>query len=143
MSISALPVIARVLMDLNIYRSAVGTVTMGAAFGDNLVGAIIFAITLGLMGDGTLSPMKIATTIVLAVGFAVAMLTVVRGCVHRVLPWIEDPPGRSLGVLEFALSLTLLTAAFGEWLGVHAILGAFLVGVVVGDSRIFATIPVR
>ena len=40
MSISALPVIARILMDLNIYRTNVGVVTIGAAFGNNLVGAI-------------------------------------------------------------------------------------------------------
>src|SRR6267143_2512826 len=135
--ISALPVIARVLMDLNIYRTNVGMVTIGAAFGDNLVGAIIFAIILGMVGGGPLSTSKIAATVVMALGFTAAMLTVVRWCVHRVLPWIEDHTRRSNGVLAFALSLTLIGAALSEWLGIHAVLGAFLVGVVVGDSSHF------
>jgi Kef-type K+ transport system membrane component KefB len=137
MSISALPVIARVLMDLNIYRTNVGTVTIGAAFGDNLVGAIMFTIILGMTREGSLAPGRIATTVALAVGFTALMLTVVRGCVHRVLPWIEDRRRRAGGVLEFALMLTLLGAALSEWLGLHAVLGAFLVGVVIGDSSHF------
>jgi Kef-type K+ transport system membrane component KefB len=124
-------------MDLNIYRTNVGTVTIGAAFGDNLAGAIMFAIILGVTRDGSVSAGSVAATVGLAVGLAVLMLTVVRGCVHRVLPWIEAQRGPSVGVLEFALTLALLGSAFSEWLGLHAVLGAFLVGVVIGDSSHF------
>ena len=137
LSISALPVIARVLMDLNIYRTKVGMVTIGAAFGNNLAGAITFAVILGMMGASAPSGWRIGGLILMALGFTAAMLTAVRWCVHRILPWVEAHMSRSSGVLGFALSFALLGAAFSEWLGIHAILGAFLVGVVVGDSSHF------
>ena len=137
LSISALPVIARVLMDLNIYRTRVGEVTIGAAFGDNLFGTIMFATILGVMGAEAQSAWGIGARVLVTLGFAAVMLTVVRGGVHRALPWIETHMSRSSGVLGFALCLTLLGAALSEALGVSAILGAFLVGVVVGDSTHF------
>ena len=136
LSISALPVIARVLMDLNIYRTRVGAVAIGAAFGDNLFGTVMFATILGLMGAQAQNGWVIGARALVALGFAALMLTVVRGSVHRALPWIETHMSRSSGV-GFALCLTLLGAALSEALGVHAILGAFLVGVVVGDSTHF------
>src|ERR1043165_182008 len=49
MSISALPVIAKTLMDLNLYRTDIGMIVIAAAIFDDLTGWFIFAIVLGLM----------------------------------------------------------------------------------------------
>src|SRR5690606_11895327 len=51
LSISSLPVIAKTLMDLNLYRSDFGMVIISAAIYNDLLGWIIFAIILGMMGD--------------------------------------------------------------------------------------------
>ena len=53
LSISALPVIAKTLMDMDLYRSDLGMVVVSAAIFNDLVGWIVFAVILGLMGDGT------------------------------------------------------------------------------------------
>jgi mannitol/fructose-specific phosphotransferase system IIA component (Ntr-type) len=63
------------------------------------------------------------------------MLTVVRWLIHRVLPWIHAHTSWPGGVLGFALALALVAAAFTEWIGIHAIFGAFLAGIAIGDSR--------
>ena len=53
LSISALPVIAKILIDLNLLRSEMGTVVMSSAMFDDLVGWILFSMILGMMNGGT------------------------------------------------------------------------------------------
>jgi Kef-type K+ transport system membrane component KefB len=134
LSISALPVIARTLMDLNLYRSDLGMIIVAAAICNDLAGWIIFAMILGMMEHQSGHGMGIGQTIVLTLGFAAGMLTLGRGLIHRILPWVKAHTSWPGGVLGFALGLALLAAAFTEYIGVHAIFGAFLVGVAIGDS---------
>jgi Kef-type K+ transport system membrane component KefB/mannitol/fructose-specific phosphotransferase system IIA component (Ntr-type) len=134
LSISALPVIAKLLMDLNLYRSDVGMMIVSAAVLNDLIGWIIFATILGLMGGTGNHGGNIGLTITLTLGFATGMLTLGRWLIHRSLPYIQAYSHGPGGVLSFALSLALFGAAFTEWVGVHAIFGSFLVGVAVGDS---------
>jgi len=135
LSISALPVIAKTLMDLNLYRSDLGMLVVAAAVFNDLVGWIIFAVILGMLGTGPAHELSIAQTIGLTLAFALVMLTVVRWLIHRVLPWIHAHTSWPGGVLGFALALALVAAAFTEWIGIHAIFGAFLAGIAIGDSR--------
>lgn len=154
LSISALPVIAKTLLDLGLYRSDMGMLVIAAAVLNDLVGWIIFAILLGVMGTpaghgvgdmlfsalgvtlpaGAGHTLNLAATVSLTLLFAVLMLTVGRGIIHRALPYLQAHTTWPGGVLSFALALALLAAAFTEWIGVHAIFGSFLVGVAVGDS---------
>jgi mannitol/fructose-specific phosphotransferase system IIA component (Ntr-type) len=67
--------------------------------------------------------------------FAALLLTVGRWVIHRILPWIQAHTGWPGGVLSFALTAALFCAALTEWMGVHAIFGAFLFGVALGDSN--------
>ncbi len=135
LSISALPVIAKTLMDLNLYRSDLGMLVVAAAVFNDLVGWIVFAIILGLLGTGPDPAMSIGQTIFLTLFFALFMLTVARWLINRALPWIHAHASWPGGVLGFALALALISAAFTEWIGIHAIFGAFLAGVALGDSR--------
>lgn len=134
LSISALPVIAKTLMDLNLYRSDLGVVVVSAAVINDLFGWIVFAVVLGMMGGGAGHDSHIGTTILLTLLFAAGMLTAGRWLIHRVIPYVQVYTRWPGGVLSFALALALFGAAFTEWIGIHAIFGAFLVGVAIGDS---------
>jgi Kef-type K+ transport system membrane component KefB/mannitol/fructose-specific phosphotransferase system IIA component len=134
LSISALPVIAKTLMDLNLYRSDLGMLVVAAAVLNDLVGWIIFAVILGMLGTDP-AALGIGQTIWLTLGFALVVLTVFRWAFNRALPWIQAHTSWPGGVLGLALSLALMAAAFTEWIGIHAIFGTFLVGVALGDSR--------
>lgn len=134
MSISALPVIAKTLMDIDLYRSDLGMVVISAAIFNDLVGWIVFAVVLGLMGSPSGSGNGILLTIVLTLAFAGAMLTMGRWLIHKALPFVQAYTRWPSGELSFAVILAFLGATFTEWIGIHAIFGAFLVGAAIGDS---------
>lgn len=133
-SISALPVIAKTLMDMNLYRSDLGMVVISAAVFNDLVGWLAFAVVLGLMGSVPGHGNHILLTISLTLAFAGVVLTLGRWLIHRALPFLQAYTTWPGGVLGFALTLALLGAAFTEWIGIHAIFGSFIVGIAIGDS---------
>jgi Kef-type K+ transport system membrane component KefB/mannitol/fructose-specific phosphotransferase system IIA component (Ntr-type) len=136
LSISALPVIARILMDLNLLRTEMGTVIISSAMFDDLVGWILFSFVLGMMhppaggsiGDG------IKHTIVLVLLFVGGTLTLGRWLIDKILPILQAHTSWPGGVLGFIFTLTMAGAAFTEYAGIHAVFGAFVVGIAVGES---------
>jgi Kef-type K+ transport system membrane component KefB/mannitol/fructose-specific phosphotransferase system IIA component (Ntr-type) len=134
LSISALPVIAKILMDLNLLRSEMGTVVMSSAMFDDLVGWILFSMILGMMSGGGTSMAGVKRTIVLVLAFVVLALTVVRWLIDKLLPHIQAHTSWPGGVLGFIFTLTLAAAAFAEYAGIHAVFGAFIIGIAVGES---------
>jgi Kef-type K+ transport system membrane component KefB len=137
MAITALPVIVRILMDLNIFRSKMGLLVVASAMVDDLVGWLIFSVILGLIGKGGGS-MPLINTIILTIGYAAFMLTIGRGLLNRILPWVNKKLAWPGGVLSISLALCFLAGAFTEYIGIHAIFGAFIMGVALGDSEHFS-----
>ncbi len=137
MAITALPVIVRILMDLNIFKSRMGMLIVASAMVDDVVGWLVFSVILGMIGKhgGALS---VYYTIILTIGFVVFMLTIGRGLLNRVLPWVNKKMAWPGGVLSLSLALCFLGAAFTEYIGIHAVFGAFIVGVALGDSEHFS-----
>lgn len=134
LSISALPVIAKTLIDLGMYRSDFGMLIVAAAVVDDLVGWIVFAMVLGMMGAQHVSGFSVPVTIALTLAFAGGMLTAGRWLIHRVLRWTQAHTTWPAGVLSLSVSLALFGAAFTEWIGIHAVFGSFMAGVALGDS---------
>jgi Kef-type K+ transport system membrane component KefB len=134
LSISALPVIAKILMDLSLLRSEMGTVVMSSAMFDDLVGWILFSMILGMMHGGDASFSGVKRTIVLVIGFVFLSLTVVRWLIDKALPRIQAHTSWPGGVLGFIFTLTLGAAAFAEFAGIHAVFGSFIMGIAVGES---------
>lgn len=134
LSISALPVIAKTLMDLNLYRSDLGMVVIAAAVLNDLIGWLAFALILGLAGSGASHGLPVGWAILSTLAFTGLVLTVGRWAIHRSLPWIQAHTVWPGGVLGTAVFLGFLGAAMTQWIGIHAIFGSFLVGVAIGDS---------
>ncbi|MGD0403564.1 MAG: cation:proton antiporter [Candidatus Acidiferrales bacterium] len=134
LSISALPVIAKILMDLNLLRTEMGTVVMSSAMFDDLVGWILFSMILGMMNAGPHSLDGVKRTILLVGAFTLLALTVVRWLIDKILPFIQAHTSWPGGVLGFIFTLTLAGAAFAEFAGIHAVFGAFITGIAVGES---------
>jgi Kef-type K+ transport system membrane component KefB len=133
MAVSALPVITRILMDLNLFKTKIGMIIIAAAIFDDLTGWLIFSFVLSLMGqEGEIT--NIWFTIGMILGFGLFMLIVGRWIINHVLPWIQKNMSWPGGVLSISLGFCFLGAAFTEYIGLHAILGAFIVGIALGDS---------
>lgn len=135
MSISALPVIARTLMDLNLYRSELGMITIAAAVLNDLIGWLVFAVILALFGIGHTGASGIAATLIMTILFSAAMLTIGRKIIDKALTWVQAYLSWPAGTLGFVLVFTFLSAAAAEAIGIHAIFGSFLAGVALGDSK--------
>ncbi len=134
MAITALPVIARILMDLNIFKTRMGMLIISSAMINDLIGWLIFSVVLAMIGKGHQN-INIWYTIMLTCGFTVLMLTVGRGIINRVLPWVNKRLAWPGGLLSLSLAFCFIAAAFTEYIGIHAIFGAFILGVALGDSE--------
>jgi len=62
-------------------------------------------------------------------------LTIGRGLLNRILPWVNKKLAWPGGLLSLALALCFLAAAFTESIGIHAVFGAFIIGIALGDSE--------
>ncbi len=137
MSITALPVIVRILMDLNLFKSRIGLLIVTSAMIDDTVGWIIFSVILGMIGKHGES-FSVVYTIALTITFVLVTLTLGRGLLNRALPWVNRKLAWPGGVLSLSLALSFLAAAFTEYIGIHAVFGAFIIGVALGDSEHFS-----
>jgi Kef-type K+ transport system membrane component KefB len=134
MAITALPVIARILMDLGIFKTRMGMLVISSAMINDLIGWLIFSVVLGMIGKGH-QTISLGNTILLTIGFTFVMLTFGRALINRMLPWVNKRLAWPGGVLSLSLALCFLAASFTEYIGIHAIFGAFILGVALGDSE--------
>lgn len=133
LSISALPVIVRILMDMNLFKTPIGMLIIASAMFNDLLGWLIFSMILSLAGneDAGVGP---GYTLAYIMGFGLLMLTLGKKIINRLLPWMQNKLSWPGGVLSFSLGLCLLCAAFTQSINIHAILGAFIAGIAIGDS---------
>jgi Kef-type K+ transport system membrane component KefB len=134
LSISALPVIARILMDLNLMKTEVGMIVMGAATVNDLIGWSLFALVLSSFAPQSVLRLPAYATFVLVLAIFVLMLTVGRTVGRKAQDWLKSHlpwPGAFLGL---TIVFVLLMAALMELIGVHAVFGAFLVGTALSQN---------
>ena len=135
LSITALSVIVKVLMDLNIIRTKVGGLVLTAAMIDDFLGWILFSIIIQMMNakasDASFSSILM---VLIFVGF---MMTAGRWLINKILGFAAKYLAPPSGVITVGICLCMLGAVFTEYLGIRGIFGAFLVGVAVGDSEHF------
>lgn len=135
LSITALPVIARTLMDLGLFKSNVGMLIIASAMIDDVLGWVFFSLVLGMLNASSgHAGQHIEYTIIGTVLFAILMLTLGRRLFNRILPWVNKQVSFPGGILSFSITLGFLGASFTEAIGIHAIFGAFIVGIALGDS---------
>jgi len=132
-SITALPVVARTLMDLKIFKSKIGSLIVASAMFNDLIGWIIFSVILGLVGSHS-TAFGFSEVIIYLSAFILIALTIGRKILNYVIPIIYKKTINPGGILNFVFILGFLGAAFTEFIGIHAIFGAFIIGIAIGDS---------
>ena len=138
MSISAVPVIAKVLMDLKLIRRDIGQITLAAGMTDDTIGWILLSVVSGLAQSGTFNFGTVLTSVGSAVLFLGVAFTVGRTVIDQVLRWVDDYIGGATASLSALLILSLGAAALTHNLGLEAALGAFVLGILAGQSRRFS-----
>ena len=126
---SANPVLGRILMDLGLLNGDIGKLCMTATVFDDLVNWALFAVILSEIapsGPGSAANLPLTVGLVLLV-FAV-ILGVGRRVGPRALCWIKENLAWPSGYIAATAVVILVAASLTERLGIHAFLGAFLVG---------------
>jgi len=134
LSISALPVIARMLMETHLIDTKIGATVMASAMANDVIGWSLFALILHDLKPGQPEG-NLAVALVLVLGFAAVILGVGRWLLQPLLhqaQYFKDWPG---GLLTFLAALVVIAAVGAEGVGIHGIFGAFLVGVAFGHDR--------
>lgn len=130
MSVTAFPVLARILTERNMHRTETGALALACAAVDDVLAWTLLAVVIAIApkpDDYMTGP---SWLVALAIPFAVFMLIVVRRQLER-LPRAYEAAGRlTPGILAFVLFGLLTSAAMTEYLGIHFIFGAFLFGAV-------------
>lgn len=133
---SANPVIARILMDLDLLKGDLGTMIMTATIVDDLVNWTLFAIILADIapssGAAVIPTGGIGTTIVVVLLFFVLILGVGRKIGPPALAWARKRLPWPSGFIALTAVVILAAGTLSEALGIHAFLGAFLAGVALG-----------
>lgn len=129
---SANPVIARILMDLGLLKGEIGTLIMTATIVDDLVNWTLFAIVLSQISPVHPSTQELGLTIVTVVLFFVAILGLGRWLGERALRWVRSRVTWPSGFIAVTSMAILIAGSISEALGVHAFLGAFLLGASLG-----------
>ncbi len=128
MAISAMPVIARILIDLRLTQRNLGIVILTAGVVDDTAGWLILSMIVGSASSGAVSLSDLGRTLGLTVAFLAAMALLVfplaRGALWLSTRWMRTGDAG----LVLILVLALFSAAATEKIGVHAVFGAFVCG---------------
>jgi Kef-type K+ transport system membrane component KefB len=127
MSITAFPVLARILHDLRLTKTDLGVVALTCAAVDDVTAWCLLALVIGVVEA---TPGEAVLPIVLTLVFIVVMFSVVRPVMARVLHALDER-GPSPGHVSLVVAGLLSSALVTEAIGVHAIFGAFLFGVTI------------
>ncbi len=138
MSITAIPILGRIMIELNINRTLVGSLTISAAAMDDVVGWTILAFVTAIVRS-TLDPVNMAIMVGSLIAYGLIMALVVR---PQLIRWtarkLKENNGRiSLDTLAIVLILIFLSAAATNKIGIFSIFGGFMMGAILYDQHEF------
>ncbi len=139
LGISALPVIAKILSDLDLMRRNIAQVLLAAAMANDIAGWILLGIVAGLAQSGALDAGRLAFTVAgLALFLGLAFTLGQRG-VDALLETVTRRRWGVSGSLTAVLLVALAAGATTHAIGLEAVFGAFIAGIVLGRSRFHDT----
>ncbi len=136
MTISAMPIAARALHDLKLSKTDLGFLIMSALSVNDIIGWLLFTLVLGFFTQAVLDAAKIVLILSATIGFTVFCLTIGRYFASFVINKIKEKQLPQPGVsLTFICLLGLLCGAVTQKIGIHALFGFFIAGVMAGGAK--------
>ncbi len=135
MSVTAFPVLARILAERNLLATKVGVVTVTCAAVDDVTAWCILAAVIALVRAS--GAQGVLLTLVGTVAFIAVLYVAVRPALRRLEAYYNSRGRLTQGTLAVVFLLLLASAWTTEWLGIHALFGAFAIGVVMPKDRDF------
>ena len=134
MAISALPVIARILLDLNLIKRNLGIVILSASVVDDTMGWLILSVIAGIAKEGDIRASSVLLSICATGTFIVLCYYLLRPILKGLMKAVDTRSTLDHSDLTVILILTLLCAATTEAIGIHAAFGAFVAGLLIRQA---------
>ncbi|MBN2534527.1 MAG: cation:proton antiporter [Spirochaetales bacterium] len=136
MTISAMPIASRILHDLNLLKTDLGYLTMSALAVNDIIGWALFTIILGLFAQSVFNIQNVLIILLVTIGFSFLALTAGRFLSNKSIDFFRKKnlpePASSF---TFACLVGVVFGAITQKIGIHALFGFFIAGVVVGEAR--------
>ena len=136
LSISSVKIVAMIVREVGFLRRTVGQVIIAAAIIDDTIGWIIMSVVFGLALHGAIDLASLVKSLVGTAIFLVVSFTIGRRLVFWAIRWVNDRFVSELPVITAILVITGIMALTTDAIGVHTVLGAFIAGILVGQSPI-------
>ncbi|KAL5357348.1 Sodium/hydrogen exchanger family-domain-containing protein [Aspergillus floccosus] len=137
MAITAFPVLCRILTELKLLRTNVGVIVLSAGVGNDVVGWILLALCVALVNAG--SGLTALWVLLVAVGYVLVLVLAFRPLFLRFLVRTGSlQKGPSQSVVALTLLIALASSFFTQVIGIHAIFGGFLIGLLCPHEGGFA-----
>jgi len=128
MSITAFPVLARIIQERGLTKTPLGAMAITCAAADDVTAWCILAAVIAVVKAGSI--VSALFTILLAIIFVVIMLFVVRPVIKKISASHVGKDSISKPVVAVAFFILLASAYVAELIGIHALFGAFIAGVI-------------
>jgi Kef-type K+ transport system membrane component KefB len=138
MSITAFPVLARIVQERGIHKTRLGTVVITCAAADDITAWSLLAAVIAIVKAGSF--VSALPTIFMAVGYVFVMLKIVRPFLKRVGDLHSSRENLDKPVVAIFFSVLILSSYVTEVVGIHALFGAFVAGVIMPDNQKFKQI---
>ena len=137
LSITAMPVLGRIMIELDLTRTRVGAITISAAAVNDVAGWMLLAVVSAVVA-GDLSLAGTSARILALAGYIALALWVVRPLLHRLLDRTSTPAEpMTLNGLALVLMFAFASAIATYLIGIFAIFGGFVIGVLLHDRTAF------
>ena len=137
MAITAFPVLCRILTELNLLQTQVGVVVLSAGVGNDIIGWILLALCVALVNAS--SGIKALYVLVAAKFYVLLLVFLVKPAFVWVLRRTRSfQNGPSQAIVALTILMVFTSAFFTSIIGIHAIFGAFLIGLICPHEGGFA-----
>ncbi len=136
LSISSVKIVAAVLREVDFLRRNLGQVILAAAILDDTIGWTILAFIGGLAAHGKVMLAPVLISVCGTIAFLVFCFTIGHRWVARGIRWANDRFISEVPVISAILVIMIALSIVTDFIGVHTVLGAFVAGIMVGQSPI-------
>jgi Kef-type K+ transport system membrane component KefB len=138
MSITAFPVLARIVQERNLTQTPLGTVVITCAAAGDITAWCLLALVVAMVGAGGI--ISALGSIVLSIMYVLLMWFAVRPLLHRMAIKYDTPESINKTIVAAIFGILLLSSYVTEIIGIHALFGAFLAGVIMPPRKEFKRI---
>jgi Kef-type K+ transport system membrane component KefB len=138
MSITAFPVLARIVQERNLQKTKLGTIVITCAAADDITAWCILAAVIAIVKAGSFA--SSIYVIIMAIAYVFLMIKVVRPFLKRIADLQTGKGIMSKSVVAIFFLVLIISAYATEVIGIHALFGAFMAGAIMPENAKFRNI---